>query len=195
MTSVYPKGVEETPVDPGRPPLMVRKGIEKIKAEVDILTVAQGYGEFKPVGSARWEGRCLAPDHEDKTPSMSVKVDTQRVHCFGCGFDGDVIDLVRLVEGGETWEAMMSLSLRYGVELPQRPEGWFRRKERQRPIRDELDRHRALILRRRLYRIVEPLVLAVEDDALREEVARDLWGSLEPLAERMLDERRKERAS
>ena len=37
-------------------------------------------------------GMCCCPFHDDRHPSMKVD---KRFHCFGCGADGDVIDLVR----------------------------------------------------------------------------------------------------
>ncbi len=190
MNAVYPKGVEGTPVDPGRPPLAVRKGIETIKAEVDILTVAQGYGQLRPVGAGRFEGRCLAPDHEDRTPSMSVKLDTQTFRCFGCGAHGDVIDLVRMVEGGETWEAMMSLSLRFGVELPSRPEGWFRKQQRQRPVRDAIDADRIEHIRHLIFRLVEAPYLKRMPEWEREEATARAWRETLPKARMLYESRR-----
>lgn len=41
--------------------------------------------------------RCLCPDHNDSTPSMSYYSDTQKVHCHGCGFHGDIFDVYSLV--------------------------------------------------------------------------------------------------
>ena len=41
-------------------------------------------------------------------------------------------------------------------------------------MRNELDRLRVEVLQRRLYRILEPAVLAVEDTELRVEVVRDV---------------------
>ncbi len=140
-------------------------------------------------------GRCLSPDHEDRTPSTTIYVEEQRFRCFGCGAHGDVLDLVMLVEGCELHEAIVLLSTRYGIELPGRPDSWHRKVERQRPVRDELDRLRVEVLRRRLFRILEPTVRTVEDEALREELARELWTALWPQAERMLRKRRKEGAS
>jgi phosphoserine phosphatase len=89
----------------------------------------------------------------------------------------------------------MILAQRYGIELPGRPDSWHRKQARQKPVRDELDRMRVEVLRRRLFRILEPMVRDVEDEALREEVAREVWTALWPQAEHMLREHRKEGAS
>lgn len=38
---------------------------------------------------------CPVPDHDDRTPSMILHLDTGRYHCFGCGAQGDVVQWVR----------------------------------------------------------------------------------------------------
>lgn len=38
--------------------------------------------------------RCLCPEHEDVHPSMGYDGQRNKVHCFSCGFDGDIFDLV-----------------------------------------------------------------------------------------------------
>lgn len=44
--------------------------------------------------------RCLNPDHEDKTPSMSYNSKTYKVHCFGkCNCDYDTFDLIAMDYG------------------------------------------------------------------------------------------------
>jgi hypothetical protein len=51
---------------------------------------------------------CINPDHDDSTASMSYKND--RLHCFGCGFDGDIYDVAGLLDGiadpGEQYRAV-----------------------------------------------------------------------------------------
>ena len=172
-------------------PAPMRPNVWAVKDAVRIEDVARDYGEFRAVGDGRLLGRCLDPRHEDRTASMTIYADTQRFKCYGCGEHGDVIDLVVLAEGCETWEAMLILAQRYGVELPGRPDGWYRRQERQKPVRDALGRLKVEIMRRRLFQILEPMVMATEEE-LREEVAREVWAALLPQAERMVSERGKE---
>jgi hypothetical protein len=43
----------------------------------------------------------LCPFHSEKTPSMRIYGSSQRFHCYGCGRDGNVVDLLGLVEGCE----------------------------------------------------------------------------------------------
>ena len=71
--------------DSERPPYGLRKAIEAIKDAVPIETVAAEYGEFNLLGDGRLLGRCVAPDHEDRTPSMTIFSNDKRFKCFGCG--------------------------------------------------------------------------------------------------------------
>src|ERR687893_2565011 len=99
----------------------LRKAIEAIKNAVPIEQVAAEYGEFKLLGNGRLMGRCVAPDHEDRTPSLTVYINDKRFKCFGCGLGGDVIDLEEVAGRHlEPWTAIVALSTRYDVELPQR---------------------------------------------------------------------------
>jgi hypothetical protein len=94
---------------------------------------------------------------------------------------------------GELWEAMIALSVEYGVELPKRPDSWHRKQERQRPVRDGINRARFDHLRRRLFRwFFEPSLLRIENQDEREAEAALLWDATAPLAEMMLERLRGE---
>ena len=121
---------------------------------------------------------------------MSIYAADGRFKCFGCGAHGDVIDLVMLAEGCELWEALVLLGNRYGVELPGRPDSWHRNQERQKPVRDGLESIRARSLRRRLFRMFEPMLAGITDEAERAREAEYVWSELTPLAARMVEERR-----
>ena len=43
--------------------------------------------------------RCLNPDHQDNNPSMSYDRETDHVHCFACGANYDIFDLVGIDYG------------------------------------------------------------------------------------------------
>jgi DNA primase len=185
------------PTRRGEPKAFLRR-LEAVKAGVRIEVVAGEYGEFKLVGSGRLLGRCVSPAHEDRTPSMYVYPEDQHFHCYGigCGARGDVLDLVMLAEGCALWEAMMILSTRYGIELPGRPESWFAKQERQKSLRDRIDRERFEYLRRRLFRrFFKAPVMAVEDLEEREAEYRILWDASDDLARLMLDELDERRGS
>jgi hypothetical protein len=101
------------------------RSIDVVKAKVRIEDVACEYGEFRQSGKGNLIGRCLSPEHTDKTPSMTIFTDTQRYKCFGCQISGDVIDLEMMCGNhSQLWTAMVALSVRYGVELPQCSEKW-----------------------------------------------------------------------
>jgi hypothetical protein len=133
----------------------------------------------------------LCPFHQEKTPSFKLHLEPEpHFHCYGCGWHGDVIDLCQQREGHERlWEAMVDLSVRYGIELPGKPDSWFRKQERQRPVRNYIARAKYEHLRRRLFRrFFEPSLALIEDAKEREEEARLLWEATEPLARMMLHE-------
>lgn len=83
---------------------------DDLRSRADLVAIARQYGvELQREGS-EWVACCPLPDHDDDTPSWKIfqaKRGGQMWHCFGCGQQGDVIDLVRLVEGLETPRAAM----------------------------------------------------------------------------------------
>ncbi len=193
MDSVYPESRGSATADRGQRdgPRSFPRQIEAVKEAARIERVAADYGEFKFAGNGRLLGRCLSAHHEDRTPSFTIYPDEQRFKCYGCGERGDVLDLVGLVEGCELWEAMLILSTRYGIELPERPRSWFARQERQRPMRDKIADVRTEVLMRRLFRwVFEPMIAAIEDEEERVRVGNYVWSEVLPLAARMVEERR-----
>jgi hypothetical protein len=192
MRSVPKEGYQEAARSSSteiRRPASVRPNIRALKEGVRIETAAADYTELRLLASDRLLGRCVSPDHDDCMPSMTVYTATQTFKCYGigCGAQGDVIDLVELAEGCETWEAMVHLGTRYGIELPGRPDSWHRRQERQRPVRGGIDAARILVARRRLYgRYFEPLILATVDPGDRARDAQVFWELTGPLAEHVV---------
>lgn len=182
---------EHAPYGPPYGPRAFSRQIEAVKDGARLEVVAADYGEFKMAGPGRLLGRCVSPGHEDSTPSMTIFPADQRFKCFGigCGEHGDVIDFVKLAEGCETWEAMMLLSTRYGIELPGRRESWYAKQRRQKPIRDGIDRARLEHLSRRLFRkFFKDSVMAIEDLEEREAEYRILLEASERLARMMIGE-------
>lgn len=137
--------------------------------------------------------RC--PLHDDNDPSLGVDTEKNLWHCFPCGIGGDVVRLAQLAwnhedTGRGAATAAAELLMTFGHELPERPPSWFRRQERQRPVRNALDRARFEHLRRRLFRrFFVPLLVVIEDEGEREEEAAILWDATDHLA-RMVNERR-----
>lgn len=175
--TVEPRHVGEILDDP-RPGYIVRKAIEAVKDAVPIEQVAAEYGEFRLLGAGRLLGRCIAPDHEDRTPSLTIYTERRRFKCYGCGLHGDVVDLERVAgKHIEMWTAVIALSERYSVVLPRRS---TRRHERQRTVRDALKQVRINSVRRRMFRIfVRETLAQIEDEDERRDEARAIWDELE----------------
>jgi DNA primase len=157
----------------------LRRAIETIKEAVPIATAANDLGaELRPSGEElRGKGVCHGGGNET---ALLVVPDRRRWHCFRCNEGGDVIDLCRAVEGGELWEAVVSLAERYNVELPRRSERWHRRQDDKTRARDAATKHIAAVYQRRLTRLYSPLVLVggeSPEEELREleELAAALW--------------------
>jgi DNA primase len=64
------------------------------------------------------KARCVSPGHRDEDPSMHLYDD--HVHCFACGFHGDVTDVWAAMRGfDKPLEAALDLAGEFGVKLPQ----------------------------------------------------------------------------
>jgi len=77
-----------------------------VKSEIDIIDLLNKYG-------IDYNGtliNCPLPEHEDKTPSMSIYETTNSFNCFGCEKGGSVIDFVALMEDIEPFKAVVKLN-------------------------------------------------------------------------------------
>src|SRR5215218_583473 len=134
----------------------IRRAIAAIKEQVSCLDVADYYAagqgdSWRREGADRWRRRCINPDHEDKTPSFVVYERTDSFYCYGCQVGGDAITLEKLCGGHDvTWTAVVELSQRYNVPLPERTRSWYAKRERQGPIRDAIYEAKVHVARRRL---------------------------------------------
>jgi DNA primase len=94
------------------------------------------------------KARCVAPGHEDTSPSMHNFGD--HVHCFSCSFHGDVVDLWAVKRGfGKALEAALDLAREYDIALPDvspevRRRALKRREKEDRYLRQAQACHRAL---------------------------------------------------
>jgi DNA primase len=80
--------------------------------------------------------RCVAPDHPDNLPSMHLYDD--HVHCFACGFHGDVTDVWAAMRGFDRpLEAALDLACEFGIELPE-PSPEASQKARERRDKEDL---------------------------------------------------------
>lgn len=165
-----------------------RRSCKAVQEAVPVEEVARRYTELEPLGGRAWfTGRCPLPDHEDRTPSFYV-YPPGRWWCYGCSRGGDVVDLeYHCGDYGKLWVAMVALAVDYGVELPPRPQSWYRRQERQKPARDGIEAAKVHVARRRLYeRFFEPLILATQDEQDRAHDAQLFWECTALLAEHLV---------
>jgi DNA primase len=119
-----------------------------------------------------------------------VYPETNSCFCFGCGRGGDVVDLARFAWGYEKHEVAMAaadLLDKFGHPIPERPKTWYRKQERQRPVRSGIEAAKIQVARRRLYRrLFEPLILATVDEEDRAHDAQLFWEATAPLAEHLI---------
>jgi len=92
--------------------------VEQLKSSVDIVNVVGEYVKLRRSGANRYMGLC--PFHSEKTASFTVHVVHQFYKCFSCGAGGDVVKFVQEKEGLSFYEALKSLSERYGIPMPKR---------------------------------------------------------------------------
>lgn len=160
-----------------------RRALETVKAAVPILDEADllcgpagTRTGLKRVGE-KWVGICPLPGHEEKTPSFTVYAEDDHFHCYGCQAHGDVLDLHQLAHGyAEKWEALVSLALARGVELPGRSERWGEAWDRKNEYREAAYRVKGDVLMRRLFRVmVLPCINSIEDQRERDAELKRAW--------------------
>ncbi|WP_370880910.1 CHC2 zinc finger domain-containing protein [Streptomyces africanus] len=84
---------------------------------------------------ARWGHstiRCVLPDHDDRTPSLSIDLEKGVFHCFGCQRGGAAVQFIMFMdEKAKTREAAERRAeeiLRAGgIDVPSRSRGRYRR--------------------------------------------------------------------
>jgi DNA primase len=164
-----------------------RGPIDAAKEAVPVIDLADrlmGPGGLRRVGK-EWVGRCVLPDHEDRSPSFTVNPEKGVWFCHGCLYGGDVVELARLAWGYDQRDAHVAaamLLMEFGHEVPQRPPAWHRKQERQHHTRSAIEETKKNIVRRRLFKhLILPLLNAIEDE---EEHNRELdraWSEFQRL--------------
>jgi len=89
--------------------------LDEIRARVSLATVV---GRRVKLTRAGREMKGCCPFHNEKTPSFYVNEDKAFYHCFGCGVHGDVIRFVVEQEGLSFRDAVASLAVEAGLEMP-----------------------------------------------------------------------------
>jgi hypothetical protein len=176
-----------------------RTGVSAFRAvreAVPVEEIAGRYTELQPFGGNAWfTARCPLPDHEDKTPSFYI-YPKHRWYCFGCSRGGDVMDLeFQCGDYGELWEAMIALAVEFDVELPERPRRWHDKERRHSRWREEADKVRAEVVRRRLFRIlILPTINEIEDPGARRTELERAWADWSAVDHRLFALRNSEAA-
>ena len=141
------------------PNYSLRRSIQAVR---DAVTV-EGYLEDQGVEIKHNRARCIVHGG-DNPQSFSIHPEKQVWHCFRCLAGGDLITLVQAVEGGEVWEATITLATRYGIELPGRPQSWHRNQDAKAGVREEMRRGLAKVYQRLFYRMLHDPGAHPEDD-------------------------------
>jgi DNA primase catalytic core len=83
--------------------------VEEVKRRHSIVSLFEGYGVKLAKTSHNGSYTGLCPWHDDHNPSLAVDETKGLFHCFGCEAKGDIIELVRKMEGVSFREALKKL--------------------------------------------------------------------------------------
>ncbi len=167
--------------------------IDAVKSKVTVLELAESLvGSSLVRKGSTYTARCPLPDHDDGSPSFTVYADNGRGWtCFGCGRGGDVVHLYAHAEGVTDMRvAAAELLMAFGHEVPQRPPSWFRRQERQAPLRDAIHRERVEHIRLLVFRLIWVPWLRTLPPWVKDEAKASAWDSSWSMAQRLYTERR-----
>ncbi|MEK7821446.1 MAG: DNA primase [Planctomycetota bacterium] len=103
-----------------------REKIEEVQRYTDIVVIVSQYVPLKLRGK-NYIGLC--PFHNEKTPSFTVSQEKQFYKCFGCGEGGSVFNFLMKKEGLSFSEAVRSLARKAGVDIPQRRDASYEKRD------------------------------------------------------------------
>lgn len=89
--------------------------VEEIKSRSDIVKYLEDQGIALRVSGANLLGLC--PFHNERSPSFNVRPGIQRFHCFGCGENGDIVNLVEHFESLNFTGAILYLADELGIQV------------------------------------------------------------------------------
>jgi twinkle protein len=97
--------------------MISQESISELKDKSKMSEVLALFTDVKRVGS-EYESKC--PIHNEKTPSFKIPANNDIFgKCFGCGFGGDVFDLVIKMNHCTFYEAVEFVASHYNYELEQ----------------------------------------------------------------------------
>lgn len=124
-----------------------------VKQRVTIADATEHYGiTFNRAGFAH------CPFHSERTPSFSIK--NGFAYCYGCGWHGDVIDLVKGLCGLDFRAAIAEINSAFGLGLPIDRRPTLRE---QRDAREQLRIARQRREEQRIERVMRAEYEAIED--------------------------------
>jgi DNA primase len=91
--------------------------VQRIKDKLSVVEYASRFTQLKATGAnkAEFNGKCPAPNHDDKAPSFYANADNGLFHCHGCGISGNVIQLYAIMNGLDPVDAKFDLGRELGV--------------------------------------------------------------------------------
>ena len=92
--------------------------VEAVKEHADIVRVIGEHVSLRKSG-ANFIGLC--PFHDERTASFHVNVTTNRAHCFGCQWNGDVFAFLQATEKISFPEAVRKVAALTGIALDKLP--------------------------------------------------------------------------
>jgi DNA primase len=107
--------------------------VEEIKRRHSIVSLFESYGVKLAESSHNGSYTGLCPWHDDHNPSLSVDETKGLFHCFGCDAKGDIIELVRKMEGVSFREALKKLEGKAGAAIRQPRAGTTKQKNQTTP--------------------------------------------------------------
>lgn len=137
--------------------MLQRQRFEIIKDKVSVTRLAtdlieEASGSLKHSGG-RLRGYCPVCGHGNHSEAFNAQPEGTLWNCFSCGEGGDVIELARLAGSFQyASEAVAWLGFRYGIDLPERPESWYRKQSRQERLREQIKAERREVRRRRMFK-------------------------------------------
>lgn len=93
--------------------------IEKVIQYSDIIEVIS---EFVPLKKSGRNYMGVCPFHSDKGPSLSVSMEKQLYHCFGCGASGNVVGFMMRLRNMEYINALKFLADRSNITIEEKEE-------------------------------------------------------------------------
>jgi hypothetical protein len=162
-------------------PRLLHRRIEAAKAGVSILAVAKDLGSDLNKKGERWRGQCPICLNGQRSDAFSVDVARGLFFCHACGSGGDLVRLVEASQRMSLPEAVAWLGHNYNIDLPGRPDAWFRKQDRQARIRQEMIEQRREVKRRRLFKYLILPEIEKVPEADQERETNLAWGRMKQL--------------